>query len=491
MNLSVAKLIENLSPLAVKGSIPESISDVCVDSRLIKSNCLFVAVKGEKRDGHEFIASAVRDGATIIVHEHDVPNIEHGVCYVQVSDSRLALSYCAHAFYDFPSESLTMIGITGTNGKTTISTLVYQILSQLGLKVGLMGTIEKRIGGKTVKSLLTTADPVELAHDLAKMRSAGCSHVVMEVSSHALVQQRVAHINFSVAGFTNLTLDHLDYHGSMDAYANAKKILFDGLSENSVAVYNADSPYGARMVADCKAKKVAYGFDKKDTYSITRQSTEGTILSIGGKQLESPLVGRFNAYNIVCAWEICHHLGLNEAKLVEAFKNATGAKGRVQPITVNESQTVSVFVDYAHTPDALDNILATMYLSKHDGQRLLCLFGCGGDRDRQKRPEMARIAEKWCDLVFLTSDNPRFEDPMAIIADIAQGFVNKKKVLVQSDRKLAIQGAISEAKDHDVLVIAGKGHEDYQEIKGKRTPLDDSIIASEALALRYKNGGKA
>ena len=380
-----------------------------------------------------------------------------------------------------------MIGITGTNGKTTTATLVYQMLSATGKKASLLGTVSKRILEEELGSSLTTSDPIELANDMKAMVEAGSEFLVMEVSSHALHQSRVAGFDFEVAAFTNLSHDHLDYHSTVEEYAKAKKLLFDGLPSSSSAIVNADDPHGASMLTDCKAKSVAFSFDTEKNYIISN-TPQGITLSVEGTTIQSPLVGKFNAYNVAEAFLIGKELGISAEDAAEALKNAPGAAGRMETVKVDGDALPLVIVDYAHTPDALENVLSTLKNLKEDDQNLIVIFGAGGDRDSTKRPQMAKAAASHADTIIVTSDNPRFENPDLIIADILDGFEVLEHVSSITDRKEAIQKTIAAAGENDIILIAGKGHEDYQDVQGTKHPFDDREIAKAALELKAKGG---
>lgn len=455
------------------------------DSRTVEKGAVFVAVDGFEVDGHQFIDQAIERGASVIICE-DIPEDIEGVAVVQVDDTRSLLGPLAQAFEENPADKLTVIGVTGTNGKTTVATLIYQVLQQLGVQVSLLGTVEKRINNEPLDSKLTTADPIELARDMRKMVLAGSTHVVMEVSSHALQQQRVAGITFDVAGFTNLSHDHLDYHNNMDEYASAKKILFDALPASSKAIVNADDDYADFMVADSDAQIINFSFEESiqggAAGSIVSSSADELTVQVEDNRITSPLVGRFNAYNLAQSFLICSVLGQESEDILEALKTAKGAPGRMEKVQAKsiDNQPV-VLVDYAHTPAALENVLKVLAQFKGDDQTLHVIFGCGGDRDKSKRPRMAAVAQQYADIVTVTSDNPRTEDPDVIIDDAMKGFSNEDEIIRTTDRRKAIEEAIKQADGSTIILIAGKGHETYQEVNGTRHHFDDREIAREAL----------
>lgn len=484
------ELIAYCNPLSVFGETPDSIGKLCHDSRLIEKGDVFIAIRGFQTDGHNYIDKAIEKGASVIITE-DESIIKKGVFQIVVGDTRSLLSPLAQAFAGNPAEKLSIIGITGTNGKTTVATLVWQILQKLDKKAALLGTNAKIINNETFESKLTTADPVELASDMKQMVEAGCKYLVMEVSSHALHQKRVKGIEFEVAGFTNLTHDHLDYHKSMAEYAAAKKILFDSLSISSWAVVNADDDYAEFMTKSSPAKVLDFSFNKKGLISATIESATAkqTTINVEGVTFTTPLIGEFNARNIVQALMICTALGFDGKAVANVLKSCKGAQGRMEKVysATGTSDKPLVIVDYAHTPDALKNVASTLSQLKQPGQRLVIVFGCGGDRDKTKRPEMAKIAEEFADSVYVTSDNPRTEDPAKIIKDIEAGFSSDFSYKSIVSRKKAIHSAISESDESDIILIAGKGHETYQEIDGIRSHFDDREEAR--LALKKNNNG--
>ena len=482
----IKELIELVNPLHVSRTKPEGeLRSIYQDSRQVTEGSVFIAVRGHEVDGHMFLEDAISQGAKVLIVEESYYTDAEGVCVMEVENTRLLVGKLAQAFAGNPAKKLKAIGITGTNGKTTTATLVHQILSELGEKASLLGTVSKKILGEELESSLTTSDPIELASDMKMMVEAGSEYLVMEVSSHALAQSRVTGFDFEVAAFTNLSHDHLDYHVTLDEYAKAKKILFDGLPSSSTAVINSDDQYGAFMLADCTAKKVLLSFGTDQNY-IQSNTSDGLTLVVNGTLINSPLIGEFNAYNVAQAFLICKSLGLKANRIAEALASAPGASGRMQKVEF-ESAPLAI-VDYAHTPDALENVLSTLKEVKDSDQKLITVFGAGGDRDTAKRPEMAKAAEKYSDKIFVTSDNPRFENSEKIIEDIKKGFKDLDNVECITNRKEAITKAISIANQKDIVLIAGKGHEDYQDIEGTKHPFDDRVIARNALELNVKGG---
>jgi UDP-N-acetylmuramoyl-L-alanyl-D-glutamate--2,6-diaminopimelate ligase len=484
------EIIEFCNPVSVLGKISGTAGKLCQDSREVESGDLFIAVKGLRSDGHNFIPEAVERGAGMIISEKELSPIP-GAAVIVVKNTRTLLGPLAQKMAGDPAQKLTVIGITGTNGKTTVATLLWQIFSKLNLRASLLGTVEKRINYKTFKSRLTTADPIEIAADMKQMVDAGSKYLIMEVSSHALDQSRVLGISFRAAVFTNLSHDHLDYHESMAEYASAKKKLFNSLDNKSWAITNADDPKGLWMVDSTPAKVISFSFENKGLLdaSIVSSDATGMTLSVDDTEFRTPLVGRFNAYNVIEALLTCTALGLDGSKVTHILNDCPGAPGRMERVNSLEKagEEPMVFVDYAHTPNALENVASTLKGLKTRGQRLTIVFGCGGDRDKKKRSDMARIAEKIGDKVIVTSDNPRTEDPDSIIRDIMKGFSEPHAVQSITSREEAIHAAVRQSGQKSIVLIAGKGHETYQEINGKRIHFDDREIARKALRDRYNH----
>ncbi|MFY0683677.1 MAG: UDP-N-acetylmuramoyl-L-alanyl-D-glutamate--2,6-diaminopimelate ligase [Balneola sp.] len=485
--MNTHELIEFISPLNTSRYKPEGdIGALVQDSRQITEGSVFIAIRGTEVDGHMFLEDAIHRGAKILICE-EAFYTDAEVCVIEVEDTRALIGPLAQKMAGNPAKELKVIGITGTNGKTTTATLVYQTLTELGQKASLLGTVEKRILDKVVDSKLTTSDPIELAADMKAMVEAGSEYLVMEVSSHALHQARVAGIDFSVAAFTNLSQDHLDYHETIEEYSSAKKILFDGLTSESVAIVNMDDSHGSFIASDTKAQLVELSFS--NDAEIIDNSPSGLKISINNTEITSSLVGKFNAYNIAEAFLICTELGFNDKDVSSTLSTVKGAPGRMEAVIMDEFENLpKVIVDYAHTPDALENVLQTLAEMKTKEQFIYCVFGAGGDRDSSKRPKMAEAASKFADTIIVTSDNPRTENPDLIIADILQGFDNTENVITITSRKEAIFKSIELASANDIILIAGKGHEDYQEVNGERHSFDDRVIAKEALQLKAQGG---
>ncbi|MBI1286842.1 MAG: UDP-N-acetylmuramoyl-L-alanyl-D-glutamate--2,6-diaminopimelate ligase [Flavobacteriales bacterium] len=467
----------------VVGSTNVAIENVCIDSREAKKFSLFIAVRGTLTDGHAYIEKAIEQGALAIVCEELPKELKKEVNYVQVKNSRYAAGVIASNFFDNPSQDLKLVGVTGTNGKTTTATLLYELFRALGYKVGLISTVRNLINDTVVAATHTTPDPINLNRLLAEMVDSGCEFCFMEVSSHALDQHRVAGIEFAGAIFTNITHDHLDYHQTFSNYIKAKKMLFDGLSSKAFALVNVDDKNGEVMVQNTKAKIVTYGLksmaDRKA--KILENNLTGLILNIDGQEVITRLIGSFNAYNILSVYGAALELKEEKLQILTTLSNLHSPDGRFQFIKTENN--ILGIVDYAHTPDALDNVLSTIHELRTGNEKLVTLVGCGGDRDKTKRPEMARIAAEGSDKVILTSDNPRSEDPLAIIEDMKAGLdpVLKKKAVTIIDRAEAIRTACMLVQPGDIILVAGKGHEKYQEIKGIRTPFDDMEVLTTNL----------
>lgn len=467
----------------VVGSTNIAIENVCIDSREAKKFSLFVAVNGTLSNGHDFIEQAIEQGSLAIVCEVLPTELHKEVNYIQVKNSRVAAGMIASNFYENPSDNLKLVGITGTNGKTTTATLLYELFLGLGYKVGLISTVRNLINGIEVAATHTTPDPINLNKLLAEMVDAGCEFCFMEVSSHALHQHRVAGLDFTGAIFTNITHDHLDYHETFGNYITAKKMLFDGLSPKAFALVNLDDKNGQVMVQNTKAKVVSYGLksmaDRKA--KVLENNLTGLVLNIDGQEVITRLIGSFNAYNILSVYGAAIELKEEKLQILTTLSNLHSPEGRFE--FFKTPNNILGIVDYAHTPDALDNILSTIRELRTGNEKVLTLVGCGGDRDKTKRPEMARIAGEGSDRVILTSDNPRSEEPAQIIEDMKKGLdpVTVRKAVTIIDRAEAIRTACMLAQPGDIILVAGKGHEKYQEIQGVKTPFDDMEILTTNL----------
>jgi len=494
-------------------SLDRDISGVAYDSRKVKKGCLFVAIKGDRHDGHDFISEAISKGAVAIVHEKEIPHnsLDNSsyVSFIRVEDSRRSLACIANNFYGMLSRTLTLIGVTGTNGKTTTTYILKSILESWGKEVGLIGTIQYMIKERVYPAPHTTPESLEFHGLLKDMLLAGCTHVVSEISSHALAQHRVDGAFFKVAVFTNLTRDHLDFHKTMEDYFRAKERLFrELLDSNGMCVINLDDPYGKRLISsltetspDFKEHILTYGID--ESADIVAREIQGSHkelsfrISFRGRNhdVTSLLIGMPNVYNIMSAVGVSVSLGVPWQTILEGLRKIESVKGRFESVELG--QTFSCIIDYAHTEDALERLISTAReFATHDSvfsnQQSLCriitVFGCGGDRDRSKRPKMGEVATRLSDFVIITSDNPRSEEPGDIIREIETGAV-RRNYIVEPDRKEAIKKAIDMAGDRDIVLIAGKGHEDYQEIEGKRYRFNDREIVEEAIKRKQRDQG--
>lgn len=478
---TLSELLYKTPILAVYGDVHIAIHDLTFDSRKVQSGCAFIAIKGTNTDGHQYINQATEQGAVAIIAEQIPKHRQENVTYIQVQNSMQTLGIMACNFYDNPSEKLGIIGITGTNGKTTTATLIYQTLNDLGYKTGLISTVHYRIGEMIYPATHTTPDAIALNQMFAQMIQEGCLYCVMEVSSHALALHRVEGVSFTGAIFTNITHDHLDFHQTFDHYRYSKKKLFDSLSSNAFAIYNDDDRNGNFMIQNCKGHKISYALKKEASFKtkIIESSFHGLWLQIDNYEVWFKLIGKFNAYNITAAYAaLCQlPLQIDKLEILTSLSKVTGVQGRFE--TYISSQQKIGIIDYAHTPDALENVLSTIQEIKKDSQKIITVVGCGGNRDAQKRPEMTRIALFYSNTVILTSDNPRFEDPETILDDMEKGIqtqAEQNKVIRITDRKSAIQTAVKLAQPNDIILVAGKGHETYQEIKGVKYHFDDKEV---------------
>lgn len=461
--------------VAIQGSTELAITDITADSRKILKGCLFVAVKGYQSDGHRFIQAAVESGAIAVVCEQMPESFQEGVTYVCVNDSAYALGIIAGNFYDNPSGQLKLTGVTGTNGKTTTATLLFNLFRNLGYSCGLISTVKNQINEEVIPSSHTTPDAVQLQALLDKMVKAGCTHAFMEVSSHAADQQRISGVVFSLGIYTNITHDHLDYHGTFERYLEAKQKFFRQLGPQALALINRDDPYADEFAAVTKAKVLTYGLRAGADFHcrILEKQLNGMLLRINEQEVWSLVIGNFNALNLTAVYGAACLLGVDNLRALTALSSLHSVEGRFQHTSSDSG--VTAIVDYAHTPDALKNVLSTIHEIRSGNEQVITLVGCGGDRDSAKRPEMARIAVELSDRVILTSDNPRSEDPEEIIRQMKTGVEahQSRKVLSITDRREAIRTAFALAAKGDIILIAGKGHEKYQEIKGIKYPFDD------------------
>jgi len=507
--MKLADLLEGITIQEVSGDTSGDITDICYDSRKCAKNSLFVAIRGLLYDGHDFISHAIKRGARFIVHEEDVsPELRADATFIRVHDSRRALGQLGKRLYKDPSSELILLGVTGTNGKTTVTYLLESILKKAGVRCGVMGTINYRYGEITYEAPQTTPESLDLQRILREMVDAGVTHVVMEVSSHAIDQGRVRDCEFDIGIFTNLTQDHLDYHETMESYFDAKKKFFhEQLKKDAGILINVDDPWGARLLRDIGKKVMTYGIDNPSDVSVSdfELSIDGIEADVktGAKvfTLHSPVIGRFNLYNILAATAAALCLDIPEVYIKAGIETLSNIPGRFEK--VSDSSQPPTFIDYAHTEDALRKTLENLVSFRKE--RIITVFGCGGDRDRTKRPRMGRTVSDLSDITIITSDNPRTEDPLTIISDIERGIeggsaaklnpgemsrdCEKKGYAILPDRLSAIELALSVARIGDIVLIAGKGHEDYQILGTKRIFFDDRTIAKEVLA-RHRWEGK-
>lgn len=476
--MKLSELISVLSPLRVVGTTDIDICGIQFDSRKVSQGTLFVAQRGTVTDGHLYIEACIQQGAAAIVlsDETYIPSDPTDVTYILVEDTDEALALLADAWYGHPSSKLQLVGVTGTNGKTTIATLLYQLVRQLGHKAGLLSTVIYYVDDKAIPSTHTTPDALAIHSLLAQMVEAGCEYAFMEVSSHSIAQKRIAGLDFDGALFTNLTRDHLDYHGTFDNYRDTKKLLFDGLKKSAFAITNKDDKNGEVMVQNCNGSVHTYSTRMVADYKgvILEEDFDGMLLNINHKEVFIPLVGRFNLSNLLCIYGAAVCLGFESDEVLRVMSNLKAVNGRFE--TIHSPQGWTAIIDYAHTPDAVDNVIKT--INEIRKGRLITVVGCGGNRDKGKRPQMAQIAMHGSDHLILTSDNPRDEEPMDILRDMAAGLTEDElhKTLIIEDRESAIRTACTLAQTRDVVLIAGKGHEDYQIIRGVKHHFDDHEV---------------
>lgn len=477
--MRVDSIIKGLPYLELIGNTNLEIEAICFDSRKCCANSLFVAIDGEEQDGHKYIKSAIEKGAKCVIYQNgEAPDCEVAI---KVSNSRKALGIIASNFYGNPSEKINLVGITGTNGKTTTATLLYQLFTDLGYCCGLLSTIKNYIDKESYETTHTTPDQIEINQLLAEMVKRGCEYCFMEVSSHSCKQDRIYGLTFKGAIFSNLTHDHLDYHKTFADYIKSKKIFFDSLGKEAFALTNIDDKNGLVMTQNCKAKIYTYSCRSLADFNckIIESTFDGMLIKINGKELWSRFIGRHNGYNLLAVYSTAILLGANEDEVLMAISNLKSVSGRLEYI--KGKKDITAVIDYAHTPDALENVLKTLR-EICNGQELICLFGCGGNRDKSKRPEMGKIAAQYADRVIVTSDNPRDESPEEIIKDIKGGmdYKERAKSLFISDRREAIRVATIVASPGAVILVAGKGHEDYQIIGKEKFHFDDKVELKNA-----------
>lgn len=486
--MQLIELLKRIPVLEIHGDDAREVSELVFDSRKVTENSLYIAMRGTVVDGHSFIASSAEKGAKTIVCEEFPENVDENVTYVKVKDSSKALGQLASNFYGNPSEKLKLIGVTGTNGKTSVSTLLFDVFKNLGYDSALLSTVEIRVGEKIIPATHTTPDVITTNKILAQAVEEGCEFAFMEVSSHGIAQNRIEGLHFKIAGFTNLTHDHLDYHKTFDEYLKTKKRFFDELQDTAVAITNVDDKNGNVMLQNTKATKKSYALKTMADYHgrLLEVDFNGMLLNFNGKEFWTTLTGKFNVYNLLLVFGIASELGFESDEILQAISKLKRVSGRFE--TFKSDGGIFFIVDYAHTPDALENILDSINDIRTKNERLITVFGCGGDRDHAKRPEMGNIATKKSTLAIITSDNPRTEDPAAIIKEIEAGVEpqNFSKYTSIPDRREAIKMAIKFAEPKDIVLVAGKGHENYQEIKGVKHHFDDKEVINELWKLMSK-----
>ena len=482
--MTLGELIRNISTTDVVGGVGVEIKGVEIDSRRVSEGCLFVAMRGTQVDGHAFIGKAVGQGAAAVLCEEVPEDRADGVTYVKVKSTEDAVGEVATTFYGDPSHKLRLVGVTGTNGKTTIATLLYNMFRKLGYRCGLLSTVCNYIEDEQIPTTHTTPDPIELNRLLARMVEAGCQYAFMECSSHAIAQKRIGGLKFAGGIFTNLTRDHLDYHKTFENYRNAKKAFFDGLPKGAFAITNADDKNGMVMVQNTKATVKTYSTRTMADFraKILECHFGGMYLEIDGREVGVQFIGKFNVSNLLAVYGAAVMLGQDKEDVLVAMSTLHSVSGRLDPVHSPEGYTA--IVDYAHTPDALENVLKAIHEVLDGKGRVITVCGAGGNRDKGKRPLMAQEAVKQSDRVIITSDNPRFEEPQAIIDDMLAGLDARqmKKVISIVDRREAIRAACMMAQKGDVILVAGKGHEDYQEIRGVKHHFDDKEVLKEIFA---------
>ena len=472
----------------VSGNTNIAVNGIQIDSRNINGGDVFVAIRGVQSDGHLFIDKAIQLGAIAIVCEEMPEHLLEGITYLQVADTQEAVAYMAHQFYGEPSGKLKLVGVTGTNGKTTIATVLFKLFTQLGYQCGLLSTVQNQIADEIIPATHTTPDAVSLNALLKKMADSGCSHVFMESSSHAIHQHRITGLVFAGGIFSNITHDHLDYHKTFDEYIRVKKSFFDHLSSSAFAISNADDKRGEIMLQNTPAKKYFYSLKSPVAFKgkILENVLTGLVMTVNDKEVHFRLIGEFNAYNLLAVYGAAVCLGEESETVLTVLSSLTGAEGRFD-YSISKGMIIGI-VDYAHTPDALENVLATIKKLRKGHEQIITVVGCGGDRDKTKRPIMAQTACDLSDRVILTSDNPRTEDPLQILKDMEEGLSSaaKRKYISIADRQEAIKTAVSFANREDIILVAGKGHEKYQDSKGVKHPFDDKKVLLEMFELLGK-----
>ncbi|NQV03427.1 MAG: UDP-N-acetylmuramoyl-L-alanyl-D-glutamate--2,6-diaminopimelate ligase [Bacteroidia bacterium] len=482
------EILHEVEVRRVSGSTDVAVTSLHLDSRKVDAGSLFAAIPGTVTDGHQYISEAIALGAGVVLCEHLPDRLHEGVTYVEVVNPAFNLGLIASGFYNYPSQTIKLVGITGTNGKTTTATLLYQLFEELGCKAGLVSTIRNMIHGEVVKATHTTPDTIQMNQLLRRMVDAGCAYCFMEVSSHAIDQQRIAGLQFTGGILTNITHDHLDYHQSFDRYIQAKKNFFDQLTPAAFALVNKDDKHGMVMLQNCRAEKKCFGLTTMADFrcKVIENTFQGLHLTIDGQEVWFRLIGRFNAYNLLSTYATAVLLDQEKTLVLTTLSRMLPVEGRFNYMI--SPTKITAIVDYAHTPDALQNVLETINDIREGEGELITVVGAGGNRDAAKRPVMAAIASQFSNRVILTSDNPRFEEPEAILQEMKKGIpvALEKNLLVIADRREAIRTACALARPGDYILVAGKGHEQYQEIKGIRYPFDDQAVVRGIFGLNQR-----
>lgn len=474
---------------SIAGNREAMVKAIQIDSRKVAAEACFIAIKGATADGHLYIDAAIKAGASVVVVASMPEQRAEHVTYVEVENTQEAAAYMAHSFYGEPSDQIKLVGVTGTNGKTTVATLLFQLFTELGYMCGLISTVNNQIGATIIPATHTTPDAIQLNALLREMVHAGCSYVFMECSSHAIHQHRISALNFTGALFTNITHDHLDYHQTFDEYIRVKKQFFDQLPSSAFALTNLDDKRGAVMLQNTQAKKIQYSLKSLAAYKgrILENGLTGLVMQVNEIDVHFRMIGAFNAYNLLCVYGAAMELGGSKDEVLLVLSKLKGAPGRFD-YQISAKNNIIAIVDYAHTPDAIVNVLETIHQLRENGGKIITVVGCGGDRDKTKRPLMAKAACDYSDKVLLTADNPRTEDPLNILKDMEQGLdaAAKRKYVVIPDRREAIKMAVTLAAQDDIILVAGKGHENYQDIGGVKHDFDDKKVLVEMFELLDK-----
>jgi UDP-N-acetylmuramoyl-L-alanyl-D-glutamate--2,6-diaminopimelate ligase len=487
--MTLQEILYKVRIRSVHGKLDVNVRDLQIDSRKVSRGSAFIAVKGTHTDGHQFIESVSAAFPAAIICEQLPPSLRDDITYIQVEDSAAASGLMAHNFFGQPSEKMKLVGVTGTNGKTTIATLLYKLFTSLGYTCGMLSTVQNHVGNRVLPATHTTPDPISLNQLLHEMLESGCSHVFMETSSHAIHQHRIAGLYFTGGIFSNITHDHLDYHKTFDEYIRVKKSFFDGLSSTAFAITNVDDKRGEVMLQNTAAAKYTYSLKTTADFKgkILENNLTGLVMTVNDQEVHFRLIGEFNAYNLLAVYGSAICLGEEKAEILRNLSVLSGAEGRFDYMISPKEKIVGI-VDYAHTPDALENVLGTIRKLRRNDERIITVVGCGGDRDKTKRPVMGEVACELSDRVVFTSDNPRSEEAEMILKDMETGLntAARRKFVSIVDRKEAIKTAVSLSQPSDIVLVAGKGHEKYQEIKGIKLPFDDKAVLREIFELLDK-----